>query len=193
MSDEKITPNVEFGAAIGRSVLLIILGILICVLINSSWVGMLTAAAIPTTICAIMLIFVGIAMLCGGTSFGGAGAASIVLGILVIILGIVALFNPITFQAFLVYFLAASALVSGIFNVISGFSVTGAANRAVNIIAGILGILLGILIFVAAFNLTPWITAIFIVYAAAIFMLVFGILSIIQAVAMKKEMQAGEA
>ncbi|HJJ57265.1 MAG TPA: DUF308 domain-containing protein [Methanocorpusculum sp.] len=192
MSDEKITPNVEFGATIGRSVLLIILGILICVLVNSSWGGALTAVAIPTTICAIMLVFVGIAMLCGGTSFGGAGAASIILGILVIILGIIALFNTAAFEAFLVYFLAASALVSGIFNVISGFTVTGTANRAVNIIAGILGILLGILIFVAAFNLTPWITAIFIVYAAAIFMLVFGILSIIQAIMMKKEMQTGE-
>ena len=189
MSEEKITPNFEFGALIGRGVLLIILGILICILINSSWVGALTAAAIPATICAIMLIFVGITMLCGGTSLGGAGVASVVLGILVIILGIVALFNTAAFEAFLVYFLGASALVSGIFNIISGIMNPGAANRALTIVSGILGILFGALVFVAAFNLTPWITAALIVYAAAIFMLVFGILSIIQAIMIKSAMK----
>ena len=193
MSEEKITPNFEFGALIGRGVLLIILGILICILVNSSWVGALTAAAIPVTICAIMLIFLGIAMLCGGTSLGGAGVASVVLGILVIILGIVALFNTAAFEAFLVYFLAASALIGGIFNVVSGCMNAGTANRALTIVAGILGIILGILIFVAAFNLTPWITAIYIVYAAAIFMLIFGILSIIQAIMIKSAMKEAGA
>ena len=193
MSEEKITPNFEFGALIGRGVLLIILGILICILVNSSWVGALTAAAIPATICAIMLIFLGIAMLCGGTSLGGAGVASVVLGILVIILGIVALFNTAAFEAFLVYFLAASALISGLFNVVSGCMNAGTANRALTIVAGILGIILGILIFVAAFNLTPWITASIIVYAAAIFMLIFGILSIIQAIMLKSAMKKAGA
>ncbi|HJJ27314.1 MAG TPA: DUF308 domain-containing protein [Methanocorpusculum sp.] len=193
MSEEKITPNFEFGALIGRGVLLIILGILICILVNSSWVGALTAAAIPVTICAIMLIFLGIAMLCGGTSLGGAGVASVVLGILVIILGIVALFNTAAFEAFLVYFLAASALIGGLFNVVSGCMNAGTANRALTIVAGILGIILGILIFVAAFNLTPWITASIIVYAAAIFMIVFGIISIIQAIMIKSAMKKAGA
>ena len=193
MSEEKITPNFEFGALIGRGVLLIILGILICILVNSSWVGALTAAAIPVTICAIMLIFLGIAMLCGGTSLGGAGVASVVLGILVIILGIVALFNTAAFEAFLVYFLAASALIGGLFNVVSGCMNSGTANRALTIVAGILGIILGILIFVAAFNLTPWITASIIVYAAAIFMIVFGIISLIQAIMIKSAMKKAGA
>ncbi|MCQ2511133.1 MAG: DUF308 domain-containing protein, partial [Lachnospiraceae bacterium] len=132
-------------------------------------------------------------MLCGGTSLGGAGVASVVLGILVIILGIVALFNTAAFEAFLVYFLAASALISGLFNVVSGCMNAGTANRALTIVAGILGIILGILIFVAAFNLTPWITAIYIVYAAAIFMLIFGIISIIQAIMMKSAMKEAGA
>ncbi|HJJ31499.1 MAG TPA: DUF308 domain-containing protein [Methanocorpusculum sp.] len=193
MSEEKITPNFEFGALIGRGVLLIILGILICILVNSSWVGALTAGMIPTTICAILLIFLGIAMLCGGTSFGGAGAASVVLGILVIILGIVALLNPVAFEAFLVYFLAAAAFVGGLFNLISGCMNAGHANRALTIVAGILGIILGVLIFVAAFNLTPWITASILVYAAAIFMLIFGVVSIIQAILLKSALKKAEA
>lgn len=187
MSDEKLIPNFAFGALVGRGVLLIVLGVLICILINSSWVGALAAAAIPATICAIMLIFLGIAVLCGGATFGKAGIASAVLGILIIIFGIVALFNTAAFEAFLVYFLGASALISGIFNLVSGF--TADANRPLSVVSGILGIILGIGIFVAAFNLTPWITAMIIVYAAAIFMLIFGIISIIQAIMLKNALK----
>ena len=193
MSEEKMTPNFEFGALIGRGVLLIILGILICILVNSGIFGALTAAVIPATICAIMLIFLGITLLCGGTSLGGAGVASVVLGILVIIFGIVALFNTAVFATFLVYFLAASALISGLFNVVSGCMNAGTANRALTIVAGILGIILGILIFVFAFNLTAIITAVIIVYAAAIFMIVYGIISIIQAIMVKSAMKEAGA
>lgn len=186
MITEKITPNFEVGALVGRGALLIILGIIIAILINSSWVGALTVTAIPATICAILLIFLGIALLCGGASFGGVGAASVILGVIVIILGIVALFNTAAFEAFLVYFLAASALISGIFNLISGITDSMKEKRVPTIVAGIIGIILGIIIFVAAFNLTPWITAVFIVYAAAIFMVIYGIISIIQAILIKK-------
>ena len=193
MSDEKITPNFEFGALIGRGVLLIILGILIVVLMNSGIFGAISATMIPTTIFAILLIFLGIAVLCGGTSLGGVGVASVVLGILVIILGIIALLNPIGFQAFLIYFLGASALISGLFNVVTGCMNAGTANRALTIVSGILGIILGILIFVAAFELTTLITAMIIVYAAAIFMVVFGIISIIQAIIVKGAMKEAGA
>lgn len=186
MIREKITPNFEVGALVGRGALLIILGIIIAILINSSWVGALTVTAIPATICAILLIFLGIALLCGGASLGGVGGASVILGVIVIILGIVALFNTAAFEAFLVYFLAASALISGIFNLISGITDSIKEKRVLTIVAGIIGIILGIIIFVAAFNLTPWITAVFIVYAAAIFMVIYGIISIIQAILIKK-------
>ncbi len=186
MIREKITPNFEVGALVGRGALLIILGIIIGILINSSWVGALTVTAIPATICAILLIFLGIALLCGGASLGGVGGASVILGVIVIILGIVALFNTAAFEAFLVYFLAASALISGIFNLISGITDSIKEKRVLTIVAGIIGIILGIIIFVAAFNLTPWITAVFIVYAAAIFMVIYGIISIIQAILIKK-------
>lgn len=186
MITEKITPNFEVGTLVGRGALLIILGVIIGILINSSWVGALTVTAIPATICAILLIFLGIALLCGGASLGGVGGASVILGVIVIILGIVALFNTAAFEAFLVYFLAASALISGIFNLISGITDSMKEKRVPTIVAGIIGIILGIIIFVAAFNLTPWITAVFIVYAAAIFMVIYGIISIIQAILIKK-------
>lgn len=192
MTETTVKPNFEFGALIGRGVLLIILGVLIMVLINSSIFGAITASTIPAVLLAILLIFFGITLLCGGTSFGKSGVASVVLGILVIILGIIALCNSVMFSAFLVYFVAAAALVSGIFNLVTGIMGEGNANRVLTIVTGILGILVGIAIFSMAFNLTPFLTAPILVYIMAIFMVVYGVISIIQAILLKAGQKKAE-
>lgn len=185
MTETTVKPNLEFGALIGRGVLLIILGALIMILMNSSIFGAITATTIPAVFLAILLIFFGIALLCGGTSFGAGGIASVILGILVIILGIIALFNPLGFSAFLVYFVAAAALVGGIFNLVNGIMGAGDANRVLTIILGILGILVGAAIFSLAFNITPFLTAPILVYIMSIFLVIYGIISIIQAILLK--------
>ncbi len=187
-----VRPNVEFGALIGKGVLLIILGVLIMILINSSIFGAITASTIPAVLLAILLIFFGISLLCGGTSFGKSGVASVVLGILVIILGIIALCNPVMFSAFLVYFVAAAALVGGIFNLVTGIMGAGNANRVLTIIIGILGILVGIAIFAMAFHITPFLTAPILVYIMAIFLLIYGVISIIQAIILKSQQKKAE-
>ena len=186
MTETTVKPNVEFGALIGKGVLLIILGVLIMLLYNTVY-GAVAAIELPAIFLSIILIFFGVSLLCGGTSFGKGGVAAVVLGILVIILGIISLCNPVMFSAFLVYFVAAAALVGGIFNVVNGCMGAGNANRALTIIVGILGILVGIAIFSMAFNLTPFITAMVLVYIMAIFLVVYGIISIIQAILLKSQ------
>lgn len=185
MTETTVKPNFEFGALIGRGVLLIILGVLIMVLINSSIFGAITASTIPAVLLAILLIFFGITLLCGGTSFGKSGVASIVLGILVIILGIITLVNPAAFEAFLVYFIAAVAVINGIFSLVTGIMGAGTGNRVMNIIIGILGIAVGIAIFALSFTLTPVVMGVVIMYVIGIFLIIVGIISIIQAILVK--------
>ena len=178
MTETTVTPNLAFGALIGKGVLLIILGILI---------GVFTLAStfVAVTLLSILLIFLGVAILCGGTSFGKSGVAAVVLGILVIILGIITLVNPGVFEVFLVYFIAAAAIIQGLFSLITGIAGAGAGNRVMNIVIGIIGIAIGIAIFALSFTLTPVVMGIVIMYIIGIFLLIIGILSIIQAILVK--------
>ena len=178
MTETTVTPNVAFGALIGKGVLLIILGVLI---------GVFTLAStfVAVTMLSILLIFLGVALLCGGTSFGKSGVASVVLGILVIILGIITLVNPGAFEVFLVYFIAIAAIIQGLFSLVTGIMGAGAGNRVMNIIIGILGIAVGVAIIVLSFTLTPVIVGIIMMYVIGIFLIVIGILSIIQAILIK--------
>ena len=178
MSETTVTPNFEFGALIGKGVLLIIIGLLFCVFtFASGWAF--------TMLLSILLIFFGITLLCGGTSFGKMGVASIVLGILVIILGIITLLNPLVFQAFLVYFIGAASIVWGLFTLVTGIMGGEDVRRVLSIIIGALGILFGIFVFTTAFHLTTFLTAPILMYIAGIIILIYGIFSIIQAIVLK--------
>ena len=178
MTETTVTPNIAFGALIGKGVLLIILGVLI---------GVFTLAStfVAVTMLSILLIFLGVALLCGGTSFGKSGVVAVVLGILVIILGIITLVNPAAFEVFLVYFIAAVTVINGIFSLVTGIMGAGTGNRVMNIIAGILGIAVGIAIFALSFTLTPVVMGVVIMYVIGIFLIIVGILSIIQAILVK--------
>lgn len=180
MSETTVTPNFEFGALIGKGVLLIILGILFCVFtFASGWAF--------TFLLSILLIFFGVTLLCGGTSFGKMGIASIVLGILVIILGIITLLNPLVFQAFLVYFIGAAAIVGGIFNIVTGIVGGEGVRRVLSIVIGAIGVLFGIFVFTTAFHLTTFLTAPILMYIAGVIMIIYGIVSIIQAIILKSK------
>ena len=185
MEETQAEPEFEFGTLLCKGIVLIIIGVLAMILINTSYFGPVTAADIPAVLLALFLIFFGVVLLCGRANFGKMGVASAVLGILVIIVGIIALCNPLMFESFLVFLIAAVALINGVFSIITGIISESGINRVTSIILGVIGVLVGLLIFGMAFSLTPFLTAPVLVYIAAAFLIICGIFSIIKAVSAK--------
>ena len=186
MEETPAAPEFEFGTLLCKGIVLIIIGVLAMILINTSFFGPVTASEIPTILLAVFLILFGVTLLVGGAGTGKMGVAPAILGILVIIVGIIALCNPLMFAIdMLAYLIAAVALITGIFNIIAGVAGGGGISRVFGIIIGVIGVIVGLLIFGTAFNLISFLTAPALVYVAAVFLIVYGIFSVIQAIAAK--------
>ncbi len=180
MSDN--SANVEkniFGSLIVKGILMLILGILMMAFTFASiFVG--------ETLAAVFLLLLGIALMTSGTTFFGEAKRTwwtIILGILVVILGICALIFPAVFALYLIYFIAAAALIGGITDLgLAIMGKSGSVNRGLMAVNGVLGIVLGVL-----FLLQPLMAAITIVQVGGIFLAAFGIMAIIEAFVFKKE------
>ena len=136
--------NLTVGALVGRGILLLILGILMVIFTQ---ISTFTVAVLLS----ILLIFFGIAQIAGGFSFSGkAGIAPAILGVLIIILGIIALFNTAAFTAFLVYFIAIAAIIHGIFEIVAAIVSKKEINRGLLIFTGIISVIFGVLVLLAA-------------------------------------------
>jgi uncharacterized membrane protein HdeD (DUF308 family) len=106
-------------------------------------------------------------------------------GIAAIIFGVLAFLNPQDALLALVLLWAAYALVDGIFSIIAGFR-GRATNRQwwVAVLEGVVGILAGIGVY-----LFPDITALVLLYIVAAWAIITGILEIISAVQLRKEIE----
>ncbi|HJJ36047.1 MAG TPA: DUF308 domain-containing protein [Methanocorpusculum sp.] len=184
------TMNVTVGALIGRGILLLILGILMIIFTQVSTFAI-------AVLLSILLIFLGIALLAGGFSFSGkAGIAPAILGILVIILGIVTLFNPVAFTAFMVWFIGIASIVYGIFEIVAAIVSGKEINRGLLIFSGIIGIIFGLIVVLAAagafgvisiagINVTVFGVAFILTLVAGIMFAIIGIASIIEGIVLK--------
>ena len=176
MTSETPSEN-RWETSIGRGVVLLILGILFLIFTLSGVIALSIIAG-----CA-LLIF-GLAMLAEGIkNIKCHGALYIVLGILVAILGILAIANWEFFAIFAAYLIAVISLFIGIYAIIVGISGNApSGNRAANIILGIVAILFAISIFV----LKAFAPA-FIVTVIGIFLIIYGILIIVRGASSKKK------
>lgn len=184
------TMNVTVGTLIGRGILLLILGILMIIFTQVSTFAI-------AVLLSILLIFLGIALLAGGFSFSGkVGIAPAILGILVIILGIITLFNPVAFTAFMVYFIAIASIVYGVFEIIAALVSGKQINRGLLIFSGIIGIIFGVLVLLAACGVFGAITiagntvtvfgvAFILTLVAGIVLAIIGLASLIEGIVMK--------
>ena len=127
----------------------------------------------------------GIALIASGSTFFGQLQRTwwvVVLGILAIILGIISLISPIIGVEILVYIIAICSFIGGVTDLYLGImGRNGAVNRALVIISGILGIILGVV-----FHLLPLFSAGVIVQVAGIFLIAFGIVAFIEALMLKQ-------
>ncbi len=162
-----------FGSLLAKGILMIILGILMMVFTLAS----LFASDI---LLAILLIFLGIALLTTGATFFGQPKRTwwvVVLGILVILFGVLTLIFPVIMLVYAMYVLAAAALIGGLTDLAFAFMGKSAqVSRGLLALSGILGIILGVL-----FLINPVISAFTIIQLAGIFFLAFGIIAIIEA------------
>lgn len=105
-------------------------------------------------------------------------------GVLAVLFGLLALIAPVATLTVLVLFWGAFALVDGIFALVSAFRVTGGKGRLWLILEGALGILAGIVTF-----LYPGLTALVLLYIIAFWAIFIGILRIVTAVSLRREME----
>lgn len=106
-------------------------------------------------------------------------------GVLAVIFGILAFVWPGITLAVLVLFFGAYALVDGIFALVSGFMMIGQRERWwVMILEGIAGILVGLLTF-----FYPGMTAILLLYFIAAWALITGVLEIVAAIRLRREIE----
>ncbi|MDO5844642.1 MAG: DUF308 domain-containing protein [Methanocorpusculum sp.] len=178
MTDEVVVVPVSKGGLIIKSLLMIVLGILMLVFTFASIV-------VGNAIFAVLLIFMGIALIASGSTFFGQIKRTwwvVVLGIIAVIIGIVALIWPVIGIEILVYIIAISSFISGVTDLYLGImGKNGAVNRVLIIISGLLGIALGVV-----FLLMPLFSAGVIVQVAGIFLLAFGIVAFIEALMLKQ-------
>jgi uncharacterized membrane protein HdeD (DUF308 family) len=106
-------------------------------------------------------------------------------GIAAIIFGILAFLNPADALAALIILWAAYALVDGVFAIIAGFR-GRATNRQwwATVLEGVVGIIAGIVAF-----LFPGITAFVLLYIIAAWAIITGVLEIIAAIQLRKEIE----
>lgn len=105
-------------------------------------------------------------------------------GVLAVLFGLLALIAPVATLTVLVLFWGAFALVDGIFALVSAFRVTGGKGRLWLILEGALGILAGIVTF-----LYPGLTALVLLYIIAFWAIFIGILRIVTAISLRREME----
>lgn len=105
-------------------------------------------------------------------------------GVLAVLFGLLALIAPVATLTVLVLFWGAFALVDGIFALISAFRVTGGKGRLWLFLEGALGILAGIVTF-----LYPGLTALVLLYIIAFWAIFIGILRIVTAISLRREME----
>jgi uncharacterized membrane protein HdeD (DUF308 family) len=98
-------------------------------------------------------------------------------GIAGIILGLLAFFWPGVTSIVLFYFVAAWAVVTGIFEVIAAFSVRAAGVEWLLVLGGVLSIIIGIIFF-----LHPTASILAIVWLLGVFALIYGVILIVRAI-----------
>ncbi|HJJ36442.1 MAG TPA: DUF308 domain-containing protein [Methanocorpusculum sp.] len=178
------------GSVIGKGIVMILLGILLAVF---SFFG----TVFVDVMLAILLIVLGIAMICGISNFKKLSVLGIVFGILIVVIGVICLITPAYLAVALPYIVAAAALIWGIFSLVSGIAGKG-ADKAIFIITGILGIILGILIILTICNFATVLgpvfgailTQVWLVRLGGIFLFISGIMVLIDGICMpgqKKE------
>lgn len=183
MSENSIETAVTksiFGGLLAKGLIMILIGVLFTVFTNVSGfaVEILTA---------ILLLLIGIALTTSGATFFGFAKRTwwvIILGIALIILSIIMIFYPLFGMEIAVYLIAAAAFIGGLTDLYMGifgknFGISG-AEKAFVILSGILGIALGVV-----FIIVPLMSAFTLVWAAGLFLIAFGVLSIAEAVTVK--------
>ncbi|MDU9376390.1 hypothetical protein McpSp1_10040 [Methanocorpusculaceae archaeon Sp1] len=167
-----------FKSLLLKGILMIILGIIMLIFTFGSILAI-------ELLFGIVLIILGIQLLTSGSTFLGEYKRTwwvILLGILAIIAGILAFVFPAMMTLYIVYLIAITVLISGFTDIaIAIANKTGEANRILVAISGVLGVILGIL-----FIFMPFTGAIVLVQVTAIFLLVFGILAIVEGFMAKK-------
>ncbi|HJJ31755.1 MAG TPA: DUF308 domain-containing protein [Methanocorpusculum sp.] len=148
-SDGTINEKWSSAAMFARAFLLLIVGVFILCFPTTAIIG------IPIII-GIALIIYGIALIAGGAALNqkiGRGLG-IAFGIIIIIIGIVALIWQTEFFNILSYIIGIAAFAAGLYELLAGitgekseFAEKAQINRPVQIILGVIGIIFGILIF----------------------------------------------
>jgi uncharacterized membrane protein HdeD (DUF308 family) len=106
-------------------------------------------------------------------------------GVLAIIFGVLALLWPAMTLAVLVILFGAYVLVDGIFAVIGGFSMAGQRERWwVMVLEGIAGIIIGLITF-----FSPGVTALVLLYYIAAWAIITGVLEIVTAIRLRREIE----
>lgn len=103
-------------------------------------------------------------------------------GVAAVIFGLLALFLPGVTLTVLVLVFGAYALVDGVLAILAG--IRGVGPRWLLIVEGVLGVLFGILTF-----LWPGVTALVLLYFIAIWAILTGVLEIIAAIALRREIE----
>ena len=164
-----------------KGILMIILGILMLAFTFSAIIAI-------DYLFGILLIVLGIQLLASGTTFFGEYKRTwwvILLGILAILGGILAFIFPALMTLYIIYLIAINAMISGFTDLgIAITNNTNGVNRVLVAITGILGVILGVM-----FIVMPGVGAVVLVQVSGIFLLVFGILAIVQGVMTKKDVQ----
>jgi uncharacterized membrane protein HdeD (DUF308 family) len=158
---------------------------------TSKWLGVLAgiiailfglfALAMPATMLASLVIFFGIfaiiqaiILLIGGIMAGGGeGSARWILiggAVVALILGVLALYNPTGFVIAIAFLIGIWAFVLGLFQVFAGFASRGTPYWWLTLIAGIIGIIVGLYIMTQ-----PIAGSIVLVWVLGIYAIVFGI------------------
>ena len=184
MSEFSETPAPSFGALLGRGILVTILGILMIVFTYAS-------VLVADLMLAVLMIFLGVSILTSGPAFFGREKRTwwmIVVGILIILSGFLAYLFPLMFTVYLVYMVAAAAIIGGAADLVAAFSKQlDTANRVLAGISGVLGIALGIL-----FVLHPVISAFSILDVSGMFLVAFGVIAIIEAFVVRSAAKKAE-
>lgn len=102
-------------------------------------------------------------------------------GLLAIIFGLIAIFSPGIVLVTLIYYFGFLALFSGLFLIIEGIVIKG-DDRGMRILEGVLSLIFGLL-----FILQPAFVFSFIMYFIAFWAIIAGIMQIIYAVKLRKE------
>lgn len=170
------TQSGSFGSLLGRGILMLLLGILI--LVFPVFAGLFTSV-----MTSILLIMLGIAIISYGCTLVGKAAKPwakillIILGVIVFVLGIISFIMPLETLIALTLIIAVGFFINGVAEL--GIAIFGGVPTAARVLAGItgvLGIILGVL-----FILQPFSSFVILLTVTGVFLFVFGLFAIIEA------------